>query len=120
MKTREEKIVDTITTEGFEFKGRKFKTLTTRTLLILEKFKSPYYKGGDDALKGLMDLLFVCGTDPRLVQNLTQEEFDNAVFDFADEFNQDDMNKLTELISNLNKDSQSTVVEVRDTSEKKQ
>jgi hypothetical protein len=115
---REEKIVNAITDSGFEYKGREYKPLTTRTLLILEKFKSTFYVGGDQ-LRGLMDYLYVACHDPKVINRFTTEQWEDGILDFAEEFSPEDLKTLSELVKTANDDSASTIVEVREESEKK-
>ena len=115
---REEKITEAVTNDGFIFKGVHYKPVTTRMLMLLEKFKSPYYVGGDQ-LKGLMDLLFICTSDLRAIQRYTSEEFDDAVYEFADGFTAEDLAALGEITKEKEKIDTSTIVEVRAPDSKK-
>ena len=115
---REEKITDAVTNEGFYFKDVHYKPVTTRMLMLLEKFKSPYYVGGDQ-LKGLMDLLFICTSDLKLIQRYNSEEFDDAVYEFADNFTAEDLEALGKITKEKEKIDTATIVEVRSSSDKK-
>ena len=115
---REEKITEAVTNDGFIFKGVHYKPVTTRMLMLLEKFKSPYYVGGDQ-LKGLMDLLFICTSDLKAIQRYTSEEFDDAVYEFADRFTAEDLAALGQITKEREKVDTATIVEVRATDSKK-
>jgi len=115
---REEKITDAVTNEGFHFKDIHYKPVTTRMLMLLEKFKSPYYVGGDQ-LKGLMDLLFICTSDLKLIQRYNSEEFDDAVYEFADNFTAEDLAALGKITKENEKIDTATIVEVRASDNKK-
>src|SRR6188474_2003162 len=119
MKNRDEKVVSAITDGGLEYKGRTYQPLTTRTLLLLEKFKSPFYLGGDQ-LRGLMDYLFIASHDPKVINKLSPEQWEDEILDFAEGFTADDLTALGEMVKTANQDSSSTIVEVREESEKKQ
>ena len=117
-KQREEKVVNAIITDGFVYKGIKYKTLTTRMLLLMEKFKSPFYTGGDQ-LKGLMDYLYISSQDLKKIQTMTDEEFQDAVFDFADNFTALDLKELGEQVDKYSETASATLVEVRETGDEK-
>jgi hypothetical protein len=115
---RDEKVTNAITNEGFEYKGLFYKSLSTRMLLLLEKFKSPFYFGGDP-MKGLMDFLYIAQGDQKAIQRMTPSEFEDAVFDFSDDLTPDDLNGLKVLADNMNTESSSTVVEIKEDNSKK-
>lgn len=115
---RDEKIINAVSTEGFTYKGVMYKALTPRGLLILEKHKSPFYSGGN-ALKGLFDYLYVCSQDPKKVQSITLEDWDDTIYEYADSFTQDDLAELGRLSQEFNDLQASTIVEVKSTGEKK-
>jgi hypothetical protein len=116
--TREEKITEAIVQDGFQYKDRFYKSLSTRMLMLLEKFKSPYYFGGDQ-LKGLMDYLFIASSEPKTLQRLPIDEFDDLVYEYADSLVAEDLAKLGELAKAFNDNASSTVVEVREDSDSK-
>lgn len=117
-KKREEKIVDSISTEGFEYKNIRYKTLTTRMLLLMEKFKSPFYTGGDQ-LKGLMDYLYLGSGDLKKIQSMSKEEFDDAVYEFSDKFTALDLEELGRQVNSFVDNASATLVEVREGSDEK-
>jgi hypothetical protein len=117
-KTREEKITESISTDGFTYKGVHYKSMTTRTLLLLEKYKSPFYYGGDQ-LKGLMDFLYIVSHDPKEVSKIPFEKWDEVIFDFADTLTAEDLKNLGEYAQNTNDVNSSTIVEVREEAKKK-
>jgi len=112
-KSRDEKITHAVTTEGFEYKGVFYKTLSTRILMLLEKFKSPYYYGGDQ-LKGLMDYLYIASHDPKQVQRISFEEFDDIIFEFSDSLTAEDLANLGKIVQGISDESSSTVIEVKE------
>lgn len=119
MKTREEKITEAIVQDGFEYKGKFYKSLSTRMLLLFERFKSPQYYGGDQ-LRGLLDYLFVSSySDSKLLQRITIDEFDDLVYEYADSITSEDLTELGKLFTKFNENAQSTVVDVREDSDKK-
>lgn len=118
MKTRDEKITEAVTTDGFQYKDRFYKSLSTRMLMLLEKFKSPYYFGGDQ-LKGLMDYLYIASSDAKTLQRLPVEEFNDAVYDYADTLTSEDLSELGKLAQKFNDNASATVVEVREDSDSK-
>jgi hypothetical protein len=107
---RDKKIVNAITTNSLEYKGVTYKSLTTRTMLLLEKFDSPFFHGGAQ-LKGLLDFLYISSHDPKEVERIKPEDFDSVIYDFADTLTPEDLKNLGELAENLNKDSGSTIVD---------
>lgn len=116
---RDEKIVNAVTTEGFTYKGVLYKALTPRGLLILEKHKSPFFSGGS-ALKGLFDYLYVCSQEPKAVQSISLDDWDDIIYDYADQFTQEDLAELGRLSKEFNEIQSSTIVEAKKVGEKKQ
>lgn len=115
---RDEKIVNAVTSEGFTYKGVLYKALTPRGLLLLEKHKSPFYTGGN-ALKGLFDYLYVCSQDPKKIQAISTDDWDDVIYDYADQFNQYDLSELGRLSQEFNDLQSSTIIEAKNTGEKK-
>lgn len=113
MKTRDQKITDAITNDGFTYNDTFYRALSTRMLLLLEKFKSPFYTGGDQ-MRGLMDFLYIASGDLREIQRMTPSEFEDAVFEFADTLTTEDLNNLGKLSRSSNDDSASTVIQVKE------
>lgn len=112
MKDRQELRSGAFLQAEFEFKGLTVKPITARTLLLLEKMKSPFYFGGEQ-LKGLIDVIYVCSRPAsdvlRQINNNTIEE---AIYDFADTFSAEDLNALNEIVTNTNNEVAATVVEL--------
>lgn len=115
---RDEKVLNAVSTEGFTYKGVMYRALTPRGLLLLEKHKSPFYVGGD-VLKGLFDYLYVCSQDPKELVKIPTDKWDEIIFEFADNFNQEDLNELGRLTQEFNDLQSATIVEVKSTGEKK-
>lgn len=116
---RDEKVLNAVSTEGFTYKGITYKALTPRGLLLLEKHKSPFYVGGE-ALKGLFDYLYVCSQDPKKLVKISKEDWDDVIYEFADTFSQEDLTELGRLTQEFNELQASTIVEAKNTGEKKQ
>jgi hypothetical protein len=113
MKDRDTKIVNGILTEGFEFKGVHYRPISARSLLFLEKVKSPYYFGGDQ-LRGLLDFLFISSKETKDILKAFNDDWDEAIMNFAEEFTMDDPTKLGNIVNEQGDDAASAVVEVRE------
>jgi len=70
-------------------------------------------------MKGLMDFLYIAQGDQKAIQRMTPSEFEDAVFDFSDDLTPDDLNGLKVLADNMNTESSSTVVEIKEDNSKK-
>jgi hypothetical protein len=119
---RDSKIVNGFLNEGFEFKGVHYKPLSARTLLLLEKAKSPFYFGGDQ-LRGLLDWLFISSNESSVILNaIRDDEYDSLIMDFAETFSTEDIETLGELMNESNEDAASAIVDIKeskDTAKKK-
>ncbi len=110
--TREEKQVRGFLNDGFTYKDTYFRPMTTRTLLLLERVKSPYYSGGDQ-IRGMMEFLFISSTDSKeIVKLITNDEFESAVLDFSEQYEVSDVEHLAKLIQSNSEDASSTLVEI--------
>ncbi len=110
--TREEKQVRGFLNEGFTYKDTYFRPMTTRTLLILENVKSPYFSGGDQ-IRGMMEFLFISSTDSKEIIKLIREDnFDAAVLDFSEQYEVSDVEHLANLMQTNNEDASSALVEI--------
>jgi hypothetical protein len=113
MKDRDTKIVNGILSEGFEFKGVHYRPISARSLLFLEKVKSPYYLGGDQ-LRGLLDFLFISSKETKDILKACNTDWDEAIMEFAEQFSMDDLAELGKIVDNENDEAASAVVEVRE------
>jgi hypothetical protein len=113
MKNRDEKIVNGILSNGFEFKGVHYRPISARSLLFLEKVKSPYYVGGDQ-LRGLLDFLFISSKESKDILKAINTDWDEAIMEFADEFSMEDLTELSKIVGDQGDDAASAVVEVRE------
>jgi len=117
-KTREEKINNAITSDGFVYKGVHYKPMSVRTLLLFEKYKSPFFYGGDQ-LRGLMDFLYISSHDPKQVAKIPLEQWDDTILDYADNFTADDLVTLGQMAEQSSENNAASIVEVRNDSQKK-
>jgi len=99
--------------EGFTFKGTHYRPLTARTLLLLEKAKSPFFTGEEAGARGLLDFLFVSSRPSADVLPLLRnaDDFDLAVLDFADQFTAVDLEELGRLVAEGNEHVAASIVE---------
>ncbi len=112
-KKRDARIVSGFLNEGFEFKGTNYKPLSTRTLLLLEQAKSPFYFGGNQ-LRGLLDWLYVSSKDSsEILRVIKEDSFDAAIMDFAEQFSALDIEELGNLMNESNEDAASAIVEIK-------
>jgi hypothetical protein len=119
MSKRENQIISGILNDGFEFKGIKFKPMSARILLLLEKVKSPFYVGGDQ-LRGLLDFLFIASKESRdVLKAINEGTWDETIMEYADSFTADDLQDLAELVEAQSEDASAAVVDVKSTAEKK-
>jgi hypothetical protein len=113
MKDRDTKIVNGILTEGFEFKGIHYRPISARSLILLEKVKSPYYLGGDQ-VRGLLDFLFISSKETKDILKAFNDDWDVAIMDFAEEFTMEDLSELSKIVNDQGDDAAAAVVEVRE------
>lgn len=113
MKNRDEQIVNGILSAGFEFKGVAYRPISARSLLFLQRVKSPYYVGGDQ-LRGLLDFLFISSKETKDILKACNTDWDEAIMDFAEQFTMDDLAELGNIVNEQNDNAASAVVEVRD------
>jgi hypothetical protein len=113
MKNRDEQIVNGILSNGFEFKGEKYRPISARSLLFLERVKSPYYVGGDQ-LRGLLDFLFISSKESREILKAINTDWDEAIMEFADGFSMEDLTELSKIVGEQGDDAASAVVEIRE------
>jgi hypothetical protein len=101
--------------DGFSFKGVTYRPLTARTLLLLERAKSPFFTGEDAGARGLLDFLFVSSRDSAAVLPLLRESdaWDLAVLDFADQFTAADLEELGRLVAEGNEHVAASIVEAQ-------
>ena len=111
---RNTKLVSGFLANGFDFKNTHYNPITARTLILLEKCKSPYYFGGDQ-LKGLLDVLYISSHDSKsILSSINNEEWEELIIDFADQFTPSDLEALGNLINTANEDASAAVVEIKD------
>lgn len=112
MKNRDEQILNGILSDGFEFKGVKYRPISARSLLFLEKVKSPYYIGGDQ-LRGLLDFLFISSKETKDILKACNTDWDEAIMEFAEQFSMEDLKELGEIVNAQGDDAAAAVIEVR-------
>ena len=118
MKDRDTQIVNGILSEGFQFKGVHYRPISARSLLFLERVKSPYYVGGDQ-LRGLLDFLFISSKETKDILKAINTDWDEAIMEFAEGFSMDDLNELSKIVEEENDNAAAAVVEARDKGDKK-
>ena len=102
---------------GFDYKGIHYKALSARTLSVLNKMNSQFFSGGgNDQIQGLMDFLFVSSKSNQEVISLLYSEdphaLECAILDYSETLTVQDIAKLTELVSKMNDDASSAIVEI--------
>jgi len=117
-KKREKKITSAIADNGFTFKDRHYKPISTRSLLILEQFESPFFEG-TFPVKSLLDMLYISTHDAKECALMTKEQWNEAVSEFGDEFTPHDLELIGEIVRGENEKVASTVVDVKESGEKK-
>jgi hypothetical protein len=101
--------------DGFTFKGTQYRPLTARTLLLLERAKSPFFTGEEAGARGLLDFLFVSSRSSADVLPLMRDPdaWDLAVLDFADQFSAADLEELGRLVAEGNEHVATSIVEAQ-------
>lgn len=115
---RNDKLISGFLDSGFDFKGIHYNPISARTLLLLERCKSPYYFGGNQ-LRGLLDCLYICSHSSKEVLAVSPDDWEVMILDYADSFATEDLTELGDIVNKSNEDSAAAVVEVRNNDGKK-
>lgn len=118
-KDRNEQLINGFLANGFEFKGIKYKPIGARSLVLLEKCKSPYYYGGD-RLRGILDVLYISSHESSdILPRMNNDTWEETIIDYAEGFTTQDLSDIGDLLNKQSEDAAAAIVEIKDTNKKK-
>lgn len=112
---REKNLTDGFLFQGFDYKGVHYKPLTAQSLLILQKVNSPIYTGErtDELwLQVVLEYMFVTSKPIKEILKAT-ESWEESILEYADNFQQNDLVKIGEIINKVLEQTSSAIVETR-------
>ena len=105
--------------DSIDFKGFIFKPLTGATMSVLMNVKSPVVTGGENAIEALLDYAFVSSQPIADVLKASREDWQLAVLTFGEQFTQDELTELGEIMSNDLTKVEESHIETKEDSKKK-
>lgn len=115
-KTRQELQLDGFLDDGFVFKNVKYKSPSLRSVRLLEKLETVL--PSESVLDGVLRTLFVLSRDWKdIKQDIDSGNIEEILLDYADSFNMEDLEKVSEYLTRQKEQTSANEFEVVQTAD---